>query len=199
MGVFSLRRSLRYALLSSLLVGSSAHAGTVTACWSGSDYCGVTRPSLASGSIEAAPGQIEIYPGASVSVGGGGPLSLLNPRAPIEWERFEIGSGGTISFSQPRTGEPQLRIGVSEWSDKSRHGWTAADATHFVHDWTRRHDRDFEEFRRHWDRSHDGHHDHHGHNGGCDDDLPKPVPLPGAALLFGPALLMLRAFQRRNA
>jgi hypothetical protein len=63
----------------------------------------------------------------------------------------------------------------------------------FVHDWQRRHPQfDFDEFRRQWKRDHD--HD----RGDCDDDLPRPVPLPGAVLLFGPALLMLRAFQRRN-
>lgn len=71
--------------------------------------------------------------------------------------------------------------------------WTYADAISFVHDQQRRHPRfDFDEFRRQWIG------DHHHDRGDCDDDLPRPVPLPGAVLLFGPALLMLRAFQRRN-
>ena len=34
---------------------------------------------------------------------------------------------------------------------------------------------------------------------GADDYLPKPIPLPGAALLFAPALLALRLIQRRAA
>jgi hypothetical protein len=127
---------------------------------------------------------------------GGGTISVLDPRAPIEWERFEIGSGGRIDFYYRGDDESRRRIGVSERFDKSDRSWTIAEAARHIRDWSRQHERDFEDFRRDWHR---GHHDHHGHGGGGDDDLPKPVPLPAAALLFGPALLMLRGFQRRNA
>lgn len=91
--------------------------------------------------------------------------------------------------------------GEAREQDRAEQRWTHAAAMEFVHDWARRHrDEDFEDFRRYWRRNLHGHHGHHGDGDGChDDDLPKPVPLPGAALLFAPALLMLRAAQRRNA
>lgn len=89
------------------------------------------------------------------------------------------------------------RRGEAREHDRAEQRWTHAAAMEFVHDWARRHrDDDFEEFRRSWQRSHHG---HHGSGDGCHDDPPKPVPLPGTALLFAPALLLLRAAQRRNA
>jgi hypothetical protein len=39
----------------------------------------------------------------------------------------------------------------------------------------------------------------HDHHGGDDQGPPKPTPLPGAAVLFAPALLGLRLIQRRAA
>ena len=76
--------------------------------------------------------------------------------------------------------------------------WTVADArSHVEHDY---------QTHQHFNHGHDeAYHDHpgsneHGHHGDGDDDyLPKPIPLPGAALLFAPALLALRLIQRRAA
>lgn len=169
MGVVFLRRPLRYALLASLLVAGSAHASS---CLSVAGYgdCGYKLP----------------------EVGG---ISAVRGPELAQWSPFGLQAWNVHRHDSDRQYDRRL---IDRRHDDGPHGWTAAGATHHVREWSRQHDRDFDEFRRHWhrDRDHDGHHG----GGGChDDDLPKPVPLPGAALLFGPALLMLRAFQRRNA
>ena len=75
--------------------------------------------------------------------------------------------------------------------------WTVADARSHV-------DNDYQGHHHYIsgrDDAHHGWHDGNDHGHHCDDDQdpPKPTPLPGAALLFGPALLVLRLIQRRAA
>lgn len=160
MGVFSLRRSLRLALMATLFAAGSAQASV---CWSLGD---VVAP-CALPNFEV----IEILP----------PSVAANPI----WN-------GLPQFAIEKRDDRQIWHAFGKGIEHRLRNWTRDDALAFVNQWSRHHDRDFDEFRRHWHHDHDDHcHD--------DDDVPRPVPLPGTALLFGPALLMLRAVQRRNA
>lgn len=200
MGVLFSRRHLRLILLTTLFAAGSAQAGTV--CLSRSALCDALQPSAAERVVgldvqlsTAAYGNVLVSPGADISLGDRSTISRIGSPTPISWELFDIGSGGVITLRYPSNSDTLQRINASEWNNDRNHGWTTADATQHVSNSMYRRDHDIDEFRRHWHRSD---HDHHRHDGD-DVDPPKPTPLPGAALLFGPALLMLRAFQRRNA
>jgi hypothetical protein len=86
--------------------------------------------------------------------------------------------------------------GSGHRTDEAR-GWSRNDAEREVEKFYKAHGHHFDG---HDDQPH-GWHDWKGGDGHCDDDgdPPHPTPLPAAALLFGPALLMLRSFQRRAA
>ncbi|MBI4996112.1 MAG: hypothetical protein HZA64_12295 [Rhodocyclales bacterium] len=204
-----IRGVLRTALFLSLMSAAAANASTLTLsrCIGDSDPCSLSLPDPAfvaretrlepGANIELVAGEIRVVRGANFDLGANLVLSpgrgVLQPLddSNNRYESHAPRKGGQIQIRDDRDGLPSLQ--VTNWGHESRN-WTQADALQFVKDWAwRHHERDFDEFRR-WRHEH-GHHD----RGDCDDDLPKPVPLPGAALLFGPALLMLRAVQRRNA
>lgn len=194
-----IRNALRAVLFLSLMTAAAANAATITLTRSLGDSdpwdLSLRDRALAVGEIRLEPGvagEIRVEPGANLVVSPGRgvfrPFDDPNDR----YESLAPREGGQIQVRDDRDGLPSLQL--TNWWHESRN-WTHADAQRFVKDWAwRHHERDFDEFRRHWRHEH-GHHD----RGDCDDDLPQPVPLPGAALLFGPALLMLRAVQRRNA
>jgi hypothetical protein len=76
---------------------------------------------------------------------------------------------------------------------ESGRDWTIDEARHHV-------ERDFRSHHRKYGGYEDQPREHWGHDGRghCDDDMPPHnVPLPPAALLFAPALLLLRVLQRR--
>lgn len=99
---------------------------------------------------------------------------------------------GFVSMAHERRRDNDVK---ADSGQRDRHSWSMSDARHHVERDSRFHRYEFRgdgDDRLHRDWRHEGR-DH------CDvdDTPPHEAPLPPAALLFAPAFLLLRVFQRR--